>query len=122
MKRILLFTLSLCFVFSYALAADRSNPVVYTQTFTRLGLYGGPRRARTDLTDRTASGTIALVGLTASGVATGPVAVSTATFIIDSVTLSQRTAATIQVSKATAGSITIGRGVGGTIDFNTDID
>ena len=107
---------------AYAEFTDRSNPVVYTQTFTRLGLYGGPRRARTDLTDRTASGTIALVGLTASGVATGPVAVSTATFIIDSVTLSQRTAATIQVSKATAGSITIGRGVGGTIDFNTDID
>lgn len=28
MRRILLFTLSLCFIFSYTLAADRSNPVV----------------------------------------------------------------------------------------------
>ena len=106
----------------YAAFTDRSTTVAYTRTYTRLGLYGGPRRARTDLTGRTATGTIALVGITASGVATGPAAVSTATFIIDSVTLSQRTSGTLQISKRTAGTISVAGGVNGTIDFNTDID
>lgn len=107
---------------AYAAFTDRSNPVAYTRTYTRLGLYGGPRRARTDLTDRSASGTPTLLAITASGVATGPAPVSSATFVIDSVTLSQVTSGTIQVSKRTAGTISVSGGVNGTIDFNTDID
>ena len=106
----------------YAAFTDRTPPsIVYGKTYTRLGLYGGSRAAYVDLTDRTASGTPTLLELTASGVATGPAGV-TATFIIDSVNLSQRTSGTLQISKRTAGTITVAGGVNGTIDFNTDID
>ena len=102
---------------AYAAFTDRSTTVAYTQTFTRLGLYGGPRRARGGFSSDIITG----VSATAYLGSLTTVVDSSATFIIDSVDLSQRTTGTIQISKGTAGTISVAGGLNGNIDFNTDI-